>query len=104
MQDGARSNGVLIAADAGARVVAAEAGQVVFVSHETGPLGAVMMVQHDGGMVTIYGRITDAQVSAGDTVAQGQMLARVSRPTSGDPRLQFELRLGSDPIDPTPYL
>ena len=44
-------------------------------------------------------------VKRGDNVKRGQVIARVGQ--SGNvtaPQLHFELRKGSSPVDPTPYL
>lgn len=101
----AANDGVDIAAAPGSAVVAADDGQVAFVSEKGGPVGAVMLVQHPGGLVTIYGRIANLAVRQGDRVARGQKLAEVADGAPGETaRLHFELRRGSKPIDPTPYL
>lgn len=102
---GARRNkGVDIAADPGAPVLAAAAGKVAFVSDETSPVGAVVLMQHAGGMTTIYGRLARVSVRVGQSVSAGQAIAAVAPRAEGDPALHFELRRGSDPVNPTPYL
>ncbi|MEO1330003.1 MAG: peptidoglycan DD-metalloendopeptidase family protein [Pseudomonadota bacterium] len=102
---GASNDGVDIAARPGTSVVAADEGEVAFVSEEDGPVGSVMLLQHPGGLVTIYGRIANLAVSQGDRVRKGQKIAEVAQGRAGETsRLHFELRRGSRPIDPTPYL
>ncbi len=101
----AQNDGVDLAADPGEAVKAADDGQVAFVSAESGPVGSVMLVQHPGGLVTIYGRIASLKVAQGDRVRRGQTIAEVAEGAPGEtPRLHFEIRRGSRPIDPTPYL
>lgn len=101
----AKNDGVDIAAEPGAAVKAADDGEVAFIAPEDGPTGAVMLLQHPGGLVTIYGRIDNLTVAQGDRVRQGQKLGEVAEGGPGEtPRLHFELRRGSEPIDPTPYL
>ena len=63
------------------------------------------MLQHRSGLVTIYGRVDNIRVSSGDQVRRGEKIAEVAEGAPGEtPRLHFELRRGSTPIDPTPYL
>lgn len=102
---GRRKNaGVDLGAEAGAEVVAAADGKVAFVSDPTSPVGAVVLMQHSGGMTTIYGRLTDIEVRPGQQLRAGQPLARVA-PRHGDrPALHFEIRYGSEPVNPTPFL
>lgn len=101
----ALNDGVDIGAPAGAPVLAAADGTVAFVSDPTSPLGSVVLVQHPGGMTTIYGRLDGVTVRPGDSVTAGQQIARVVQPRDGGrPLLHFELRRGSEPIDPTPFL
>ncbi|MEM9726865.1 MAG: peptidoglycan DD-metalloendopeptidase family protein, partial [Pseudomonadota bacterium] len=102
---GARKNaGVDIAAPVGAPVVAAAEGRIAFVSDPTSPVGAVVLMTHPGGMTTIYGRLTDILVSPGQSIAAGAPLARVAPRAGGRSALHFELRHGSDPVNPTPFL
>lgn len=105
ISNGAPNDGIDIAATVGAPVRAAADGQVAFVSDSTSPLGSVVLVQHDGGIVTIYGRIQRVVAHQGQRIARGAPLAHVAAPRSGGrPALHFEMRRGSEPIDPTPYL
>lgn len=102
--DGAASEGVGIAAPAGAPVFAADGGTVAFVSAPSPQIGSVVMISHPGGMVTIYGRVTNLQVAANQTVSRGQPIAQVAQNPSGASFLHFEVRNGAQPIDPTPFL
>ncbi|MEL6980265.1 MAG: M23 family metallopeptidase [Pseudomonadota bacterium] len=101
---GRRNSGVDIAAPVGAPVVAAAEGEIAFVSDPSGPVGAVILMQHPGGMTTIYGRLTDIEVRVGQRVPRGHRLARVSARRGGEPALHFELRSDREPVNPTPFL
>lgn len=102
---GRRKNaGVDLGAEPGAQVVAAADGKVAFVSDPTSPVGAVVLMEHPGGMTTIYGRLTQISVRPGQQLRAGQAIARVA-PRSGDrAALHFEVRYGSEPVNPTPFL
>ncbi|MCI4666023.1 MAG: LysM peptidoglycan-binding domain-containing M23 family metallopeptidase [Neomegalonema sp.] len=100
----APNDGVDIAAAPGAPVRAAAPGTVAFISNPSGPVGPVVIVKHGGGMITVYGRVERVAVRKGQTIAQGATIAHVATPKSGPATLHFELRRGSEPVDPTPYL
>ncbi len=98
------NDGIDFAAEPGAPVSAAADGTVAFVSDDSGPLGSVVLMQHGGGMVSIYGRIAQATVKPGQTISAGTPIARVAAPRSGGKALlHFELRKGSQPVDPAAF-
>ena len=51
--------------------------------------------------MTVYGRVDNVSVSKGTKVARGQQIATVA--ASDKPRLHFEVRRGTEAVDPTPY-
>lgn len=102
---GTRKNaGVDIGADPGTPVAAAAEGKVSFVSDPSSPVGAVVLMEHPGGMTTIYGRLDNIVVHVGQQIRAGQQIAQVAPRLGGGSALHFELRYGSDPVNPTPYL
>lgn len=104
MPDGRRSDGVLIAAAAGAEVVASAAGRVVFADWMNG-YGLILIVDHGGDTMSLYAHNETLLRDVGDTVAQGDPVARVG--TSGGqgrPALYFELRRKGAPVDPRAWL
>lgn len=99
----APNQGVDIAAETGAPVRASADGRVAFVSDATSPLGSVLLLEHRGGLVTIYGRIDAVTVRQGQFVSRGEPIAQVADPQQGGrPMLHFELRRGAEPLKPTP--
>ena len=97
--------GLLIAAPAGSAVRAAGAGKVAFVGDQHTALGLLVIVQHDDGLVSVYGHLERAEVATGQSVVRGQAIGVIG--TSGgaeSPRLHYQLRRGRTPIDPTPLL
>jgi murein DD-endopeptidase MepM/ murein hydrolase activator NlpD len=67
--------------------------------------GTYVVVAHGGGLYTLYGHLSKLGVAAGDHVRAGQVLGLSgSTGNSTGPHLHFEVRLGSDPVDPAPYL
>jgi murein DD-endopeptidase MepM/ murein hydrolase activator NlpD len=99
-----RSDGVSYNAAAGSAVVAVADGQVALVSEALGgDLGTVILIRHPGQVLTVYGRV-EAQVTQGERVSQGQVIGTVApAPEAGEPSLHFEVRRGTEPVDPEPF-
>jgi len=92
---------IVIAVDDGAEVRAAQSGRVVFAGQFKG-YGDLVLISHDGGFVSAtYGDIGGLRVKAGDHVDLGQPIAGMWSLEDKAAVLRFELRLGSEPIDPT---
>ena len=95
--------GIDVAADPGSPVYAAFAGMVNLVQeHEI--YGTTIYLMHENDMVTIYGRVADVAVSAGEEVAAGQVIAKVAPKEGGGGHLHFEIWEEKQPVDPETYL
>jgi murein DD-endopeptidase MepM/ murein hydrolase activator NlpD len=102
---GLHNDGVNIQAAAGARVRAAESGVVAYASDELKGFGNLLLIKHDGGWVSAYAHNARLLVSRGQTVKRGQDIALVGATGAvSSPQLHFELRKGSQPVDPLKYL
>ena len=102
---GQKNDGINIAAAAGTPVGAAEAGTVIYAGNELPAFGNLVMVRHAGGWVTAYGHLASIAVQRGATVTRGETLGTVGQTGSvSSPQLHFEIRQGSQPVDPAPYL
>lgn len=96
-----RNDGIDISAAAGTSVKAAANGTVAAITKNTDNV-PILVIKHDGGLLTVYANVADLAVAKGDTVSRGQTIAKV-RP--GDPAfVHFEVRKGFDSVDPLPYL
>jgi murein DD-endopeptidase MepM/ murein hydrolase activator NlpD len=102
---GRHNDGINIAAAAGTEVVAAENGVVAYAGNELRGFGNLLLIRHADGWVTAYAHNDKLLVKQGDKVKRGQPIARVGRSGSvSSPQLHFELRKGTDPVDPLRYL
>ena len=97
-------NGVDMNAGSGQAIVSASSGTVIFAGVKGG-YGNTIMVDHGGGMVTLYAHQSKFAVSAGQSVKRGQTIGYVgSTGVSTGPHLHFEVRIGGNPVNPAKYL
>lgn len=90
---------------AGSPILAADDGVVILVGTGTTGYGNYIVLEHQGGLTTLYGHLSKALVKVGDQVQQGQPIGQEgSTGNSTGPHLHFELRIDSKPVDPAPYL
>ncbi|MFD1776596.1 murein hydrolase activator EnvC family protein [Paenibacillus rhizophilus] len=98
--------GVDFAVPQGTDIHAAEAGTVIVAEWWSG-YGYCVVIDHGGGMWTLYGHIREGgiKVSVGDKVERGQTIAEsgaTGRVTG--PHLHFEVRIDGKPVEPMDYL
>ena len=104
MRDREQHEGIDLAAPEGTPVLAASFGKVLFAGEQRG-YGKIVLLRHEGGLVTIYAHNAENLVGAGDSVARGQRIARVGRSGNATgPHLHFEVRVGTRPHDPLGFL
>ncbi|MEM9430927.1 MAG: M23 family metallopeptidase [Pseudomonadota bacterium] len=97
-----KNEGIDYAAPAGTPVRAAEDGEIALISRSLGGLGTIVLVRHPDDLLTVYGRVDRVMLEKGASVTRGQQIGVVADgPT---PNLHFEIRRGTDSVDPTPYL
>lgn len=85
-------------------IVAADSGTVVQAGWN-GNYGNCVIIQHSGGVRTLYAHCSSVNVSVGQYVYQGQAIARVGNTGySFGPHLHFEVHVGGRPVNPNRYL
>jgi murein DD-endopeptidase MepM/ murein hydrolase activator NlpD len=100
-----RNDGIDISVPEGTAVKAAENGVVVYAGDELEGFGNLLLVRHTDGWVSAYAHNKSLEVSRGDEVRRGQIIARSGKTGNADmPKLHFELRKSSEPVDPIKYL
>ena len=96
--------GVDFAAPCGTRILAGGTGLVVSAA-ENGGYGFAIVLDHGGGLATLYGHQEAFAVTQGQLATQGQVIGYVgSTGTSTGCHLHFEVRVNGTPVDPVPYL
>jgi len=97
-------SGIDIGADYGDTVVAADSGVVIFADW-MGGYGKAVVIDHGGGVSTLYGHNSELLVSEGQRVSKGQAISRVGATGyATGPHLHFEVRENGSPVDPMSYL
>ncbi len=96
--------GMLIGTERGARVRAPFAGRVVYGDWLPG-MGLMIVIDHGGGYMSLYGHNDELFRKVGETVAAGDAIGSVG--DSGghnQPALYFEVRRGRTPVNPEIWL
>lgn len=103
---GRMHRGIDIAAPHGTLVKAAGAGVVSKAKFSSGGYGNLVEIQHPNGSKTLYAHNSQILVRQGQTVAQGEVIAKVgSTGYSTGPHLHFEIHPpGKGAVNPLAYL
>lgn len=98
------NRGIEIGAPHGSAVHAVAAGTVLHAAPMEG-FGELVVLDHGGGMMSVYGYGSKVHVAPGQGVATGDLLAEVGEAGASDqPSLYFEIRRGAKALDPFTYL
>jgi lipoprotein NlpD len=99
-----RSKGIDIDGKLGDPVVAAAAGRITYIGSGIPGLGKLVVIKHDGGFITVYAHNREILVKEQQAVSRGQKIAEIGATDSDRPKLHFQIRKGSSPVDPMRYL
>ena len=95
------NEGINIEASKGSAVLASSNGKVIYIGNDLDEYGKLVIVQHANNFMTAYAHVSSVLVKKGQSVKQGQKIAKV-----GDtgyvksPQLYFSVRKSSNTIDP----
>lgn len=96
--------GIDVPAPTGTEIVAANHGTVKH-SDNLGGYGKVIIIDHGGGVMTLYAHNSKLVVKVGEEVVKGQKIAEAgSTGMSTGPHLHFEVRKDGSYVDPIPYV
>ncbi len=95
------NEGIDIAAMPGTAVLAAADGTVALISKSVAA-NTIVLIRHGGNLFTVYSNVTDVPLAKGDKVLRGQKIGTIAQ---GAPSfLHFEIRKGTQSVDPEKYL
>ena len=99
-----RSKGIDIDGKIGDPIVAAAPGRVTYIGNGIPGLGKLIVIKHENGFITVYAHNKEIVVKEQQTVTRGQKIAELGATDSERPKLHFQIRKGSAPVDPMRYL
>lgn len=94
-----RNDGIDISAPQGSTVKAAGRGTVAAITRDTEGV-PIVVIRHDGDLMTVYAGLDKLSVAKGNSVSAGQSLGT----SSAAGILHFEVRRGFESVDPEGYL
>jgi murein DD-endopeptidase MepM/ murein hydrolase activator NlpD len=104
-KDGLHNDGINIRAPRGTPVRAAENGVVAYADNQLKGFGNLVLVRHQDRWMTAYAHLENSSVNVGDAIKQGQVIGTVGSSGNVDsPQLHFEIRRGTDALNPSLYL
>ena len=96
-------NGVLIKASGGSEIHAVARGRVIYAGFLRG-YGMLIIVNHGGGWLSMYGNNETLLHGVGDQVEAGAPIGTASPMTGVNTGVYFELRRNNEPVDPRSWL
>ena len=99
-----RSKGIDIEGSPGDPVVAAAAGRVTYIGSGIPGLGKLVVIKHENGFITVYAHNRAILVKEQQQVGRGEKIAELGSTDADRPKLHFQIRKGSAPVDPLRYL
>ena len=102
---GQQNDGINVAVPEGTPVKAAEDGVVAYAGNELKTYGNLVLVRHANGYVTAYAHASEILVKRDEPIKRGQVIAKSGQTGNvTSPQLHFEIRKGSNPVDPLQFL
>lgn len=97
-------SGIDIGVDYGTPIHSADSGTVIYAGWISG-YGNAVIIDHGNGMQTLYGHNQSLNVSEGQSVSKGQVIAFAgSTGNSTGPHCHFEVQVNGSAVDPMGYL
>ena len=97
-------SGVDIGVPTGGRIIAANDGVVIKTTY-TDAFGYMVMIDHGGGIITVYAHASEIVAELGQEVKKGDTVIKAgSTGWSTGPHLHFEVRVNGECVDPMTFL
>ena len=102
---GQQNDGINVSVPEGTPIRASEDGVVAYAGNELKGFGNLILIRHADNWVTAYAHLGTLDVKKDQKVKRGEVIARAGQ-TGGvtAPQLHFEIRKGSNPVDPEKHL
>ncbi len=96
--------GIDIAGEPGASIVASRDGEVVYSGAGLIGYGELIIIKHSPELLSAYGHNRVRLVKEGDKVKAGQKIAEMGKNAANRVLVHFEIRRNGKPVDPMPLL
>ena len=93
-------SGIGIGGTLGADIRASATGDVVYAGAGLATYGNLIIIKHNDSFLSAYGHNDELVVGEGDTVAQGEVIAKMGMGPERQPQVHFEIRRNGTPVDP----
>ena len=97
-------SGILLSGKLGQAINAASDGRVVYAGNGLVGYGQLIIIEHDNTYLSAYGYNEGLIVKEGDWIVKGQKIATMGMGPEKLPRLYFEIRRNTDPVDPLSFI
>lgn len=95
------NEGINVSAPLGAPVSAASDGKVVYIGNNVEGYGNLLIIRHDGDLMTAYAHLKEIVVERGATVKRGESVGAIGQVGNvTQPQLHFSIRKGKKTVDP----
>ncbi|MGI9366683.1 MAG: peptidoglycan DD-metalloendopeptidase family protein [Rhizobiaceae bacterium] len=99
------NDGIDISMPVGTPIKASQKGTVIYAGSELEDFGNLILVSHANGWVSAYAHASSNLVKRGQKVERGQVIAKSGKSGNAQvPKLHFELRKDSTPVNPLKHL
>lgn len=103
--EAANQLGMLFSGKEGDPVLASQSGTVLYAGNGLSEYGNLIMIRHSENYITAYAHNSQIMVKEGDPVQRGQRIASMGKTgQTNQVGLEFQVRLGGNPIDPRAVL
>ncbi|MBX2880284.1 MAG: peptidoglycan DD-metalloendopeptidase family protein [Granulosicoccus sp.] len=96
--------GIDIVGEIGQDVYAAADGRVIFAGRDPSNVGQLIIIKHDGDLVSVYSHTKDLFVSVDDSVRAGDAIASLGPNPNDESMLRFEVRREGKSLNPMQML
>lgn len=104
-EKGVNNEGIIIEQKLGSPVKAVSDGKVIYSGTELEGYGNLIIIRHNGGVLSAYAHMEDRILQKGDSVFQGEIIGHVGKTgKASSPQLYFAVREGEKAVDPLKYL
>lgn len=104
-KNGLHNDGINISAARGTPVKAAENGVVVYAGNELKGSGNLILIRHENQWMTAYGHMDQITIKKGQVIKRGEQIGTVGSSGSvSAPQLHFEVRRGTEALNPNNYM